>query len=523
MNRREFLIAASAASQLQAGADKARLGMVHSTNRRLRRPSRPDDLLDYERVRDMVWQAISYGKPRAGSLEAKIRPGSWVVVKPNVVALRPRSSYRTGDITDMRVTEAVVEYVAAKSPAARITVAEGGSYRRPGDPTDNDRTYQNGVHVDLRTFDWGADEFPGWNGALNGMLARMQERFPGRKFDYVDLAYDAVRDASGGFQRFEVPQTARGVGAFGERTDYVIANTIRNCDFLISVPVMKIHMMCGITACFKNYVGTAPREFYASPGGHFSNNILHREHSLDRRIDSFICDLAAFHPPDYNVVDGLRGLQYTEHNNGRPDQMIQSNLILAGEDAVAADALVARLLGFNEWDMDFLQMAAQRDLGTLDFRKIEVAGEEPDRYVRAWAKPRDWFGRCNREWLLSTDPGAPLASWKREQIRTDTLKLAAATGHGAAVRVRAEGRSKAYLWVGLKGRATATLNGEKIFEEENLTRYRIGQFQKPVELAPGENLLVFHLRNDREQAQLSVLLVDPKNDGDTLRGIRWMA
>jgi hypothetical protein len=30
-----------------------------------------------------------YGAPRAGSLEAKIRSGAWVVVKPNIVFLRP--------------------------------------------------------------------------------------------------------------------------------------------------------------------------------------------------------------------------------------------------------------------------------------------------------------------------------------------------------------------------------------------------------------------------------------------------
>ena len=524
MNRRRFLLASAAAAGLRAApAGKPGLGLVHSTHKGLRRPSPPDDPLDYERVRDMVWQAIEYGKPRAGSLEAKIPAGAWVVVKPNVVALRPRSSYRTGDVTDMRVTQAVVEYVARKSRAARITVAEGGSYRRPGDPTDNDRTLQNGVHVDLRTFDWGSDEFPGWSGSLNGMLARLAERYPGRRFDYVDLAYDAVRDPSGAFRRFEVPRTAKGVGGFGQRTDYVITNTIRNCDFLISVPVMKVHNMCGITACFKNYVGTAPREFYAPPGGHFSNTILHREHSLEARIDSFICDLAAFHPPDYSVVDGLRGLQHTEHSNGRPDQMIQSNLILAGEYAVAADALVARLLGFNEWDMDFLHMAAAREMGLFDLRRTEVAGDEPDRFVRRWGKPRNWFGRCNREWRLTREPSAPLEGWKPRTIPTDTLKLDAGVEHGAAVRVLAEGHRKAFLWVGLQGRVTAALNGQQVLAEENVTRYRIGQFQRAVELQPGENLLLFRLSNQRGPAQLSVLLSGPRNDGDTVEGIRWSA
>jgi hypothetical protein len=59
--------------------------------------------------------------------------------------------------------------------------------------------------------------------------------------------------------------------------------------------------------------------------------------------------------------------------------------------------------------------------------------------------------------------------------------------------------------------------------EENLTRYRIGQFQKPVELRSGENLLLFRMQAEKISPQLSVLLVRPQNDGDTVDGIRWMA
>jgi hypothetical protein len=77
--------------------------------------------------------------------------------------------------------------------------------------------------------------------------------------------------------------------------------------------------------------------------------------------------------------------------------------------------------------------------------------------------------------------------------------------------------------MGLRGRVKVELNGQAVTEEENVTRYRIGQIQKPVELKPGENLLVFRIRSERDQAQLSALLVDPRNDGDTVEGIRWMA
>jgi hypothetical protein len=66
------------------------------------------------------------------------------------------------------------------------------------------------------------------------------------------------------------------------------------------------------------------------------------------------------------------------------------------------------------------------------------------------------------------------------------------------------------------------LNGETVMQEENLTRYRVGQFQQPVELRSGENQLVFRVEAASDQATLSALLVGPRNDGDTVEGIRWL-
>jgi hypothetical protein len=77
--------------------------------------------------------------------------------------------------------------------------------------------------------------------------------------------------------------------------------------------------------------------------------------------------------------------------------------------------------------------------------------------------------------------------------------------------------------VGAQGRLSATLNGETVMREEARTRYCVGQFRKPVELRPGENLLVFRLEAFSEGARLSVLLTGPRADGDTVEGIRWSA
>jgi uncharacterized protein (DUF362 family) len=531
VSRRAFFAASAqglaALSLRGAPLEKARIGLVASSHAKLIKPSSIEDPLDYARVRDMVWKAIEYGRPRAGSLEAKIKPGSWVVIKPNIGSLPPRKTFLIGDTVDLRVVKAVLEYVATKSRAARITVAEGGTYRRVGDPTPDNVMLQNGVHVDALTYSW--DQFPGFQGTLGDMLKEASASFPGKKFDYVDLAYDPVRDQSGQFRWMDVPRSPNGVGAFGEKKVYVPANTIINCDFLITVPVMKVHGGCGITACLKNYVGTGPRIVYALPGA-FSNQGLHNNHSLEGRSDSFITDLASFHPPDYCVLDAIRGLQHYEHGIGVPDQLMRSNMVLAGEDPVAIDSLAATIMGFQPTDVEYLNMASQRQMGVMDLGNADVAGDDPARVRRRWAKPRDWFGRCNRQWLLTQDASADIKTWARFTAPTDTLHFAKwqppasdAAVYKSAVRVIADGNRKAFLWVGAHGQLKAFLNGEKVMEEQAATRYRIGQFQKPIELRSGENLLVFELKPVSEQVDLSVLMAAPENDGGTVDGIRWSA
>jgi hypothetical protein len=333
-----------------------------------------------------------------------------------------------------------------------------------------------------------------------------------------------LKDASGNFLALPVPKL-NGVGSFSRKTEYFITNTVRNCDFLISLPVLKVHENCGMTCCFKNYVGTGPRIAYGERI--MTNQALHNDHSVDTRIDPFIGDLAAFHPPDYNVVDVIRGLQYTEHNNRQPDQMIRTNLVMAGENPVAMDAVAATLIGYKPRDIDYLHMAAARGLGSYDLNDIEVVGDEPDRFYRKWGKPRTWYARANREWRVTGDPSAETRNWKRYTSFGDALNLTAAVGDGqtyaALATVKSDGARKGFLWVGLTGNGTVDLNGRQIMQEEGLTRFRVGQFQQAIELRPGENQLVFRVKPSDGRASLAALLVGPENNGDSLEGTTWVA
>jgi hypothetical protein len=171
-------------------------------------------------------------------------------------------------------------------------------------------------------------------------------------------------------------------------------------------------------------------------------------------------------------------------------------------------------------------MAAARNLGTYDLNRIEVVGDEPDRFARKWGKPRSWYARCNRAWRVTRDPSAESRGWTRHTTFGDMLDLASAAGGEASVyaalaTVKADGLRSGFLWVGLTGTGSVELNGRKIMQEEGLTRFRVDQFQQPVELRPGENQFLFRIQPANGRALLSAVLVGAANDGDSLEGTAW--
>ena len=194
----------------------------------------------------------------------------------------------------------------------------------------------------------------------------------------------------------------------------------------------------------------------------------------------------------------------------------------------ATDAFLAQLMGFNPWDIDFLHMAQKRGMGAMDLSAVRVNGDDPSRFVREWGKPRDWWGRCNRTWRIGTDVHAPVASLRAVETPGDTLTFKRyadrpAQTYTASAKVISQGAAKGYLWIGARGKVTVRLNGQQVMQEENITRYRIGQFQKPVALRSGENLVELRLEPSAGDPQVSAILCDRRNDGDSLEGIRWTA
>ncbi len=128
-------------------------------------------------------------------------------------------------------------------------------------------------------------------------------------------------------------------------------------DKLINLPIAKHHELTGATLGMKNWYGTL--------GG--QRNRLHQQ------IHQSLADLASFMLPTLTLLDCYRILLRNGPTGGNLEDVALKKTIVAGTDPVAIDSYVAKAY----WNLDpeqlpYLQMAAARGLGTVDFHTLPV-------------------------------------------------------------------------------------------------------------------------------------------------------
>jgi uncharacterized protein (DUF362 family) len=142
---------------------------------------------------------------------------------------------------------------------------------------------------------------------------------------------------------------------------HTIPGFFPGCDIL-HLPTMKTHGHTVMTGVMKNA---------------FGGLVTERRHHCHRMIHDVLVDLLKIqkeiHPGMFAVVDG------TVCGNGHgPRTMIPhtGNLLLAGQDPVAVDAVSARIMGFDPMQIPFIQKAHDLGLGCGDCGQIDIAGED---------------------------------------------------------------------------------------------------------------------------------------------------
>jgi len=130
---------------------------------------------------------------------------------------------------------------------------------------------------------------------------------------------------------------------------------------IISVPKLKPHRMARVTLSLKNMMGAV------TPKG-----------SMHNPLSKKIVDLASIIKPSVAVIDGIIAGEVHE-TSGSPVEM---NLVIAGTDPVAVDAVGAAVMDIPPESVKHLRLAEEAGLGTSHLEQIEVLGEPIEKVKR---------------------------------------------------------------------------------------------------------------------------------------------
>jgi len=539
--------------------DTAMLGgatVAIATSQDLDEPVPLDQELTDEQVDAIVKRAIHLDQSDR-SLAATVEPGDWVAVKVNIVTMpliingSKKTSFwdkgtpHWGQATDLRVVKSVIDYlVNEEGDASRITIVEGGAeWTKLGEQGTDPNQTMDGWTVQWEKFDDLSyveivDEYNGVNGIA---------------VDIVDLNYDDWMGTEGvrAGDPLPVPDPNHTgiVGYQRPEEGYYVSKTLLDVDKLVNIPAMKTHDIPGITLLHKQYVGTYMQRAYGA-----RNNSKMGLHNFisgvgNEQVPAGFIDMFTYRPTDYGIIEGFWG---TEGRGPQWGKNVNHNVVIAGGDPVATDAVTAVVMDYNPEDLWYLKYSAAKGFGTYDLENIEVVGRQPLEVQRRWEKtpnPNFW-GWGNRRWVVN---GPHPSEEIDETPIADEASLRPAAGqetngivwkkgeglqipHGQFVElpedyvdsgsmtyafayIASDRDQEGVLYLGGDDGIKVWLNGEEVFAKSRTSRTLTTQ-QVPISLHKGMNPVMVKVRNLFGTAGLAMVAGD--EDGDTLPGVRYL-
>ena len=144
---------------------------------------------------------------------------------------------------------------------------------------------------------------------------------------------------------------------------------VLDCPCTLSLAVAKTHDVCVVTLALKNMImGTLHKPDRIKMHGFRSHaeRVLPAEAQV---LNVNLIRLARFLAPDISVIDGVQGLQ---GNGPGGTDAVDLRLVAAGVDVFAADAVVAKAMGFEPLDLGLLHYGNDLGLGVADLARIDV-------------------------------------------------------------------------------------------------------------------------------------------------------
>jgi uncharacterized protein (DUF362 family) len=251
-----------------------------------------------------------------GGIDNIVKAGETVLIKPNLGFQAPPESYA---VLDPRVVEGMVAFLKERSKAKEVWVGDNPSL---------------GMQVGRSR--------PAF--AVAGMEAAARRGGADRViyFDEEELVDVEIKGA-------KLFRHAR------------VFKPFLDADRVINVPKMKCHLAGTVTLGLKNWNGIIPNEH---PSGQQQG--VHRN-DLGQKL----ADLYRVRKADLTLIDAIIAMEGQGPHVGTPVEM---NLLIAGTDTVAVDAVAAYVMGFETIEIPAIRIAATEGLGERDIDKIDVVG-----------------------------------------------------------------------------------------------------------------------------------------------------
>lgn len=149
----------------------------------------------------------------------------------------------------------------------------------------------------------------------------------------------------------------------------LVSKIMVDADVIISIPVMKTHLLTGVTLGMKNMYGTFPEMDKA------------KFHKFG--IEEVIFEINKAFTPNLTIVDGSIG---GEAMGPLSSESVNFQTVIASNDVVAADSVACRLMGYEPLEILHIRKAHERGLGNaaeFDISSLPYAHPKDGN----WSKP----------------------------------------------------------------------------------------------------------------------------------------
>ena len=304
---------------------------------------------------------VSVVKIRKGDIEAAVeqaiellggmatitRGKERIMLKPNLVAPIPEAT------TKLPVMRALVRLM--RNAHRDVSIGEGSAAAPPFN-VRNDQTFRTS-NKDL----------------LNGLQRRVFDELGYSEFSKAQRV-PLVNLHTGDLVEVNVP----GALLFDKLT---LHRSLTEIDLLCSVPMMKTHVLAGVTLGMKNLIGVYPGAIYQALRGNMHDMAAKIEPSATAAP---IIDMVRANKLGLVVIDGSSAM---EGNGPTGGTQVPMETILAGTNPLATDMVAASLMGFDPGEVSAFTWAHKVGLRPRRLEEIETRGDPLDGIRREFVRP----------------------------------------------------------------------------------------------------------------------------------------